>query len=234
MHIEKAGTTYRDKITKLPFALVRDRGTIFFSIGGMHRKSALELITDKNKRSQVLTVLGGEDASYDNLEKIFTQLQKNPKFQGIKWRFAGQSLGGAYAQYLALRTKQRAICFNSFPIGAGLQAKIPAETLNRAQQYCTHFVVEKDPFNNNCLTTTVDRALSAMGVRTPGSFGRCLTIPSAYKNFEHTHNYVLGSLCNYLGYDKRMELEDYVAKQNITPDPYHDVVADIFDIPLRG
>ena len=126
----------------------------------------------------------------------------------------GQSRGGGYAQYIALKNKQQAICFNSVPMGAGLQAEIPTEILNKAERYCTHLCVEGDLYNDNPYLSPFDRALSTLGVRTPGSFGHCYSIPTAYKSSGDTHSYVLGSLFSYLGYDKRCKMSEYVASQS--------------------
>ena len=43
-------------------------------------------------------------------------------------------------------------------------------------------------------------------VETPKLFGKKFNIPSGYSSMFETHNYFMGSLMNYLGYDIRAQL----------------------------
>ncbi|MCX6990122.1 MAG: glycogen/starch synthase [Chlamydiae bacterium] len=219
--IQKDGTRYVDTKTKVSFSITEQGDNLYLSITGaksQHWSSLFNGTADPKESKETFAtvgaILGSSSEFCEDLDKLFLRLKQNPKWNRKKWTLLGQSRGGGYAQYIALKNKQQAICFNSVPMGAGLQAEIPPEILNNADRYCTHLCVEGDLYNDNPYLSPFDRALSTLGIKTPGSFGHCYSIPSAYKSSGDTHSYVLGSLFSYLGYDKRCKMSEYVASQS--------------------
>ncbi len=219
--IQKDKSRFIDTKTNVSFSITEQGDNLFLSFSGAKSNwwSSLSKWTvnpqeTKETFATVGSMCGSCDELYQDLDKLFLRLKQSPKWNRKKWTLLGQSRGGGYAQYIALKNKQQAICFNSVPMGAGLQAEIPQEVLSNAKRYCTHLCVEGDIGNDNPYLTPFDRILSTLGIRTPGSFGHSYSIPTAYKSSTDTHNYVFGSLFSYLGYDKRCKMSEYIGSQS--------------------
>ena len=101
------------------------------------------------------------------------------------------------------------------PIGAGFQFKLGSKALSEADSYVKHLVIKGDFVSDT--SPVPDVILSGLGIRTPGNFGEKYRILSAYKESDKTHNFVLGSMMQHLGYDKRAKPKDVFKDGAITP-----------------
>lgn len=171
----------------------------FVAVGGHHADyEDHEPEKEKMKNLQILSSLGsmfgGRPQLYRKAEKLIARLQEN-ELKGKKITLTGQCLGGSIAQYVALKYKMQAVCLNSLPLGPGLQTKISQETLSDADRYITHIVASGDVTSDQPLVfKIIDLALSFLGFRTAGNFGKTYVVPSIYNNMADTHMLIVGSM----------------------------------------
>ncbi len=157
------------------------------------------------------TLLGLSSELFD--KALLLQKEITKALPDTKITLAGHSLGGALAQYVGLHTATQAICFNSFPLGAGLQQDIGREKLFNADRYVTHISCQTDWASDNQFgAAIIDTVCCSIGITTPGNFGRRLAIPSAYTGTHDTHDYIFGSIMKHLGYNTR------TTSQELSPD----------------
>ena len=148
--------------------------------------------------------LGAKMSIFDEAAQLCSAIKSAIPEGHIK--LVGMCMGGALAQYAGLQTATETLCFNSLSIGAGLQQAIGDEKLALADRYITHISCKKDwASGEHTILTLIDRIFCAIGVRTPGNFGRHYSIPSAsaYKTAKQIHDYLFGSIVSYLGYHYR-------------------------------
>ena len=158
---------------------------------------------------------GGVPKMYDQAELLVEKLKELPRFKGKKIKLSGQCLGGSLAQYSGLKHKIKTVCFNSFPLGAGLQYRVRSR-LRSAKEYVTHMSTETDFVSDSSKVKYLDPASSAIGLRTPGNFGKRYSVPTAYPGDKQaTHDYIQGSMMKHMGYTTRTtpeELPDSILK----------------------
>jgi hypothetical protein len=149
--------------------------------------------------------LGGNPPSFDLASKFVKQIKTLPYFRDKKIVLSGNSYGGSLAQYAGLQNSVKAVCSNAVPLSAGQQKTLGQNILRNARLYITHIAVENDYVTDVPIATTIDRVLSAIGIRTAGNFGRRYKIPSAYARWQlfHHHGFTLGSVMNHLGHGYR-------------------------------
>lgn len=222
--LRRDGKRFIHNQTEIPIAIAENENEFFLAFPGATSQNMLAHIQgvgreeDREQVNEIVyTALGAKSEHFEKLEELYRGLKKLPKFRAKPVKLVGQSRGGSYAQYIALKTKGQAVCINAFPIGAGLQSELPETSLAKAKKYCTHLVVESDPYNDNGVLRAIDSVLSTVGVKTPGSFGRTFSIPTAYTSATQTHTFALGSLFKYLGYDIRTSMEEYAEQEGLGP-----------------
>lgn len=147
-------------------------------------------------------LIGLQPSLFEKADRLLKEIRKSPYLQGKEMILVGQCLGGAIAQYLSMKHQIPSYCYNSLPIGPGLQQRLGADILKEAPKYVTHVYVETDPLNDSLLVSLLDQSLSRLGMRTPGNFGKCYFIPSAYAKTSEAHSYAAGSFMQYVGYSK--------------------------------
>lgn len=148
-------------------------------------------------------LLGSVPTVYTQADTLLQVIRSHPEFQGKKIALTGQCLGGSISQYLAIKNQIPTVCFNTLALGAGLQASLGDKLLSRADEFVTHISVATDFVSDNRYLRVFDRALTLLGIRTPGNFGKRYEIPSGYKSYDQVHTYVIGSLMKHLGYQDR-------------------------------
>jgi len=211
--LEQQGDRIIDRQTGLRMALVEKDRHVYFAIAGVDDRHVkfLEASQERTKFFNALTcALGQKHAIYRRAEEIFLKIRDRSTIQGRPFTLIGQSLGGMCAQYIGIRNQQPTICLNGFPMGAGVQEEISDERLAHADRYCTHIIVEDDPYADNSILGYFDIVLSRLGIRTPANFGHRYTLPSAYNNGTQTHAFVLGSMMHHLGLHQRTTISEYV------------------------
>jgi hypothetical protein len=167
-------------------------------IDGAHKK----MFRKQNVRA-VWSLLGGDLSLLSKANQLIAKLLQNQYFQNKKITFSGQCLGGSLAQFFALKYEKEGYAYNSLPLGAGLQLQLDEEVVQRANNYVSHLYVQGDFLNNATTPGVIGTIFSRIGVKTPANFGRQYYIPAAYSKRADIHNYCLGSIMQYLGFDKR-------------------------------
>lgn len=161
-------------------------------------KADQQRLINQQESMSVTNILGYRHSLYDQAVRAVEVIQLSKYCEGKTVKLVGQSFGGCLASYVGIERKLPALCFNSLPLGAGLQYKLGSKKLSEAEKYVTHISIEKDPLTDLKIITVIDRLVSFLGFRTPGNFGKRFSIPSAYTSLWLTHSYVLGSLLKYL------------------------------------
>lgn len=159
----------------------------------------------KRKQDDAITknLLGLTPAAYLKTHEQLMQLLTCPLLKDKTITLTGSCFGGSLAQYLAMKLHLRAICFNSLQLGPGLQQDLGSDTLSQADDHVLNISVKRDFLNDNLLCNLASRALSFIGIKTPGNFGRQYFIPTAYNDLKKTHDFVLGSFMKHLGFSER-------------------------------
>ncbi len=158
-------------------------------------------------------LLGGQPACYEQADALFKMLKDNPEFKGKSISLVGQCLGGSIAQYVSLKNEVPAVCFNTLALGAGLQYEIKSKAFKKADNFITHISAQTDFISDNRKLFIFDRALSFLGIRTPGNFGQRYDIPAAYTKREDIHDYMMGSVMKHVGYNIRNKPSDLSSEE---------------------
>lgn len=120
----------------------------------------------------------------------------------------GQCLGGSLATFCALKHGATATTFNSLALGAGLQAELTQSQLERAVDDIQVYSAYSDFISNpHRAVWGAGKVVNLLGMRTPIVLGTQLVIPTAYKKYQETHDYITGSLAAYLKRSLPPELE---------------------------
>lgn len=208
---------FLDKKTGLKVALVKHDDEIILSFGTLNTGEAeLVVAEDKDaflaqqKKAIGKELLGGTPEVYTRAVHLVEALEEQGFFSGKQIVVTGQCFGASIAQYVSLKKEIKGVCFNSLPLGAGLQADIAPEVLERAKDFLTVFSVEGDYASDSWLYNMGKRICDAVGLCVPSNFGHRVSIPSGYKSAGNTHIHVLGSMMHYLGYDAWFEFQKYV------------------------
>ena len=146
--------------------------------------------------------IGLKPAIYKQADAFITSLLKLDAFKDKKVMLVGTCYGGSIASYVAIKQRLLAHCFNTFPLGAGLQEALPKRNLKDAEQLVSHLSVYDDFASDPVLLKFPSRVLSSLGIRTPGNFGKRFVIPTPYKSSKERHAYILGGIMHHQGYDK--------------------------------
>lgn len=185
-----------------------------------------DLRTKKSKMTQykaaAKNILGVKPKHYRQADALFQLIKNHPDLQGKDISLTGQCYGGSIAEYIAIKNKVPAVCFNTLQMGAGLQEELGNKRLSHADEFVTHVSVTTDVISDNRYLVIFDRFLSLIGIRTPGNFGKHYTIPTAYGNQSDTHQFMMGSLMKHLGYDIKsgpdvLQKDDMDIVKNIRP-----------------
>jgi hypothetical protein len=163
-------------------------------------------------------LIGLNEEAYGQTQAFIEKLLGDRRFDKKKITLVGSCFGGSFAQYIGLKLKIRAVCFNSLQMGAGLQAEIGEKNIQEAKFFVKHIGVEKDFLNDSRLLKSLDLFVSSLGLKTPGNFGESFSVPSAYTTSKGTHSYFLGSMMKYIGYDERTlpgDIKDVIEKGEI-------------------
>lgn len=205
----------------LKIVLIENDNEIICTFGAKH--SLAHEVEEGEERERVLSVqnksilnnlIGLNPRIYDEALEVFEHLENLGVFKGKKVTLTGQCFGSSIASYVALQKDCEAVGFNSMPLGAGIQQKL-GDKVKNADRLITHISAEGDYVSDFIGFEILDRALSFIGIRTPGNFGKRFTIPSAYSNFSETHAYIMGSLMKYLGYSVRATPLDVMNAENV-------------------
>lgn len=145
---------------------------------------------------------------YKQADALIEQLKKVAQQKNKRLVVTGQSLAGSIASYVSLKHEVQGVCFNSVQLGAGAQHAIGEKKLANADHYLTHVTVENELLNAFPGMGIMDRTLSALGVRTPGNFGKRFHIPSAFDSMRDAHDYPIQSIMQYIGYEKDKKVCD--------------------------
>ncbi|MCE5319302.1 MAG: hypothetical protein LLG04_18300 [Parachlamydia sp.] len=214
-NVKTNGHAFFDRNNLFKAMVLEDEHEMVVTFGPMY--SHLSDISDakesskkvkKQLRSIIANYAGLSPQNYDQADALMEQLKKIAQEKNKRLVVTGQSLAGSIASYVALKHEIKGICFNSVQLGAGLQSKIGDAKLAKADMLLTQIHVQRDLVSQLPGIGVVDRALSAFGVRTPGTFGQRRLIPSAFKDMRSSHDYPVKSMMNYLGYDKNAKASE--------------------------
>lgn len=186
----------------------------------VHRKIMWQMAGDA-----IYNFLGGNPTLYRQADQFIQSVMQNPFFSDKKISLTGHCFGASVAAYLGIKHQIKTICFNSFPIGAGLQMDIGPAKLDQSDDFVTHITARNDYTSDFPFIHFIDLPLSLIGIRTPGNFGKRYYIPSAYHstywssivhpiknfhNFHNTHRFILGSMMKCIGQDRKTKIQDIV------------------------
>lgn len=220
-NLEAKENCFYDATTGLKAVIAANDDEVIISFGALD--SARHLFPDQSEKQKGLkmsqygyvaqNLLGGQPACYEQAHALFNALKDHPDFKGKTITLAGQCLGGSMAQYVALKNEVPAVCFNTLALGAGLQYAIGSKAFEKADDLITHISAQTDFVSDNRSTEIFDRALCFLGIRTPGNFGKHYDIPAAYTKRDEIHDYMVGSVMKYVGYDIRNKPSDMNAEE---------------------
>ncbi|MGM0440575.1 MAG: hypothetical protein ACQEP8_05635 [Chlamydiota bacterium] len=206
----KAFITERDNTIIIAFAPLFSSHT---ELPDQEHKKMVE-----NQKIQVYSniFLGSKPLCCQHADQLVQTLLQHPLFKDHQVVLTGQCLGGMMAQYTAINNKLPARCFNTAPLGAGLQQKLGSKKLKEASSYVTHLSAAGDYVSDFTVYDKVFRIFDIIGLRVPGNFGKRYIIPTAYhhqdwgflRGAKNTHDYVLGSIMNHIGYNYRSHSGD--------------------------
>lgn len=207
--IEKRDTLFFDHQTGLKFSIFENENQILIPFGALGSSNSVLMDKAQNLdlyRKMFLTaignLLGGKTALHLKADEVISKLLKSGELGNKEVFFVGQSLGGSIASFVALRNDQKAICFNSLPLGAGLQQEIGDEKLRHADHYVTHISAKNDYISDSPkILGVIDAIVSFIGLKTPGNFGLKNHIPAAYSKRQEIHDYFLGSMLVHAGFN---------------------------------
>lgn len=216
LSIQARENCYFDAESGLKIVLMEKSDEIVVGFGALRSCSsevkevqAVKKINNKIYATAIKNILGTTPKIYFKALEIFKALRESPYFMGKKLTLAGQCFGGSIASFVALSEKQQAYCFNSIPLGVGLQKVLGKNKLMEAKKYITHISVKNDYITDFPGMYIFNFLLNFIGIRTAGNFGNAFVIPSAFKLFDHfrTHSFVLASFMNYVMKDSWATLE---------------------------
>ncbi|MBA2368873.1 MAG: hypothetical protein H0V82_07620 [Candidatus Protochlamydia sp.] len=227
-----------DPTTGLKIVIVKNEHELVIAFGARgSTTSALqnEMQIKEIRKNQAFSgagnFFGGRPSLYSHAADAIKIIKNSNLAEGRKISLTGQSLGGSLAEYTALRLKIPAICFNSFPLGVGLQSELGVESLAQADEFVTHISAQNDIYSDNVMTRAIDRIVNLFGLKTPGNYGRRYSIPSAYPDNARTHNYVLGNIMHHLNYDTRCLPKDVIFAEDLIDQVINQPAIFQFDSP---
>lgn len=157
--------------------------------------------------SGVANLVGIKPSIYKEAEAFVIWLKNQPEFKGKEISLCGQCFGGSLASYCGLKQELKAVALNAFPLGQALQQDITQEKLDNADAYVTNISVKGDVYSKPVFNV-IDTIVSALGIKTPGTFGKRFEIPSAYKKGSDIHIFFMGSVMSLMGFNKRIITAD--------------------------
>lgn len=216
--LEASGFSIYNKKTGLKITFLQKDDEIHLVFGALNALNEIlagspgqQQVVNKNEREAKINYLGLSPQIYSETSQIAEKILKLPFFKEKKVTLVGQCFGGALASYAALELGRKAICINALQLGAGLQKNLGQDKLQKAEELITHIRVQRD-YMSLSLFTFIDLFLSAIGIRTPGNFGKKYEISTAFKSPTKSHVFALSSAMNYLGYDTRTMPSDVFKK----------------------
>ncbi len=213
------GYNFIDIHTGLQVAVTESKDEVIVGFGargwdGGSLTEEKDMSTYKNTQLGVLAgnPLGFTPRCYEQASELFQDIQK--QYSHKKISISGICYGGAIASYVALQNRVSAFCFNSYTLGAGLQQAIGEEKLKMADHLITHLSTKDDLVSDNKFLQLFDRALSFLGIKTPGRFGRRFTIPRHYSGVWENHIHVYATMMHHMGYPTSTKTSD-IPKQEL-------------------
>ena len=169
-----------------------------------------KILKRKQEIIAAYNLLGGVPDVYKQASELVFQIKI--RFPNRKITLTGQCFGGSLATYASLMNTLPAYCFNSLPLGAGIQNMLGDTRLSQGKDLITHISAKTDWISDNTKFSLFDTFLTYVcGIRTPANFGKRFTIQSAYekhpsltsslpffRSSNETHDYILGSMLKIL------------------------------------
>ncbi|MDR3624705.1 MAG: hypothetical protein P4L16_06155 [Chlamydiales bacterium] len=193
--------------------LESENNEVFIAFGAYDACAAL--LEDKKARKEAINAqslaiagnyVGITPEIFKKAYQVVEQLKGKLEGKGKKVVLVGQSFGGILAQYVGLKSRVQAVCFNSIPLGAGLQWDLGERALEDTD-HVIHISAENDYVSDNRALAPVDYFVNTiLGFKTPGNFGKRYSIPSAYADTFSIHTHIPGSMVHFLGHDVRSKI----------------------------
>lgn len=216
--MEAHDTCFFDPKTGLKVAIYEKNDHIIIAYGSL--TGAESEIKDKVEQGRLKRILlttaranivGIKAALYKDAEVMCKEIIDVPQFKNKRITVTGHSLGGTIASFVSLKCKLEGVALNALPLGVGLQEEIGQSTLINADKYLTHIIAKTDPKADlPVVVGGIDAIVNFVGLKTPGNFGRKYLVPSAYSSGFETHAFILGSMMQHSGFDKRTYPKDLV------------------------
>lgn len=200
-----------DKESGLKVVLVKKDNKILLCFGAhgcyeteVEPSSLKEKIWNRVKYNNIpfwQNILGGRPLVYQRAAEMVRLIKNHSSIKDKDFSVCGLSFGGALAAYAGLQNQVPTICFNSMPLGVGLQSALGEEKLKKADHYVTHITscgdYASDPLPGIGI---IDRIINLFGMRTLGNFGKRYWIPPLYSrfNFNYSHGRILDCIEAYI------------------------------------
>src|SRR5262249_13227694 len=112
-----------DTKTHLKLSVLIKGNEVVIPFGALNsQESEVKADASTLKMGAIGNYLGVTPAVYQEADLVVAWLKKQPEIQGKQIILTGGSLGASLASYVALKQGEKAIVFNPYPTGPGLQA----------------------------------------------------------------------------------------------------------------
>lgn len=190
----KIGVYEKDNELLITFGAFGSHATQF-DLNDPEQKEKSSALDKSIIATSLASFLGARPTLFTKADKFVKALKNSETYKDKNITLTGQSLGGSIASYVSLKQQISAVVLNAGALGAGLQEKIGDENLQKADNFLTHIVAKGDFLSNSSVFFSIaDIAFSALGIRTPGNFGKKMHVPTIYQEVLDIHYYILGAL----------------------------------------
>ena len=200
-----------DKKSGLKISVIEGLTELIIAFGAVGSGETEVASSDQKQMSQkqlnaaIYNLIGISSEVFEQAAQFVEEFSKLNAFGNKKIVVVGQSLGGALAQYVGLKHQLTTYCFNPIPLGSAQIKKLSQFQKLEDKNVC---IISCEGDYNLISEHWINKVAQRV-IQTPKFFGNKFTIPSAYKSFSETHNYFMGSLMKYLGYDIRTHLKSF-------------------------
>ncbi len=202
-----------DHETALKISVCEGKSSIIIAFGAMGSactevpSEKHEEYREKQKKNALWNLQGFSCPVYQEAAEFVGELCRLERFRSKQIVLVGQSLGGALAQFSGIWNQLPTMSFNPIPLGRAQIKILEGQFPNRNFSENILTVSSENDYATTLGTGYITK-MFGLFVQTPKLYGIRYEIPSAYLDVIENHSYFMGSLMNYLGYDKRAKTTD--------------------------